>query len=149
MGYEVNVEELRVAEIVSNAELDQIETAALLMLVFAHYGQFCIRSVKAKRLGLSACAETFHSSSVLPQIPYHSCPALTAASLGSALFETRSSQKTFVDRVLAELRAHYRSTGKEFAERLDRITRVLGEFHVCLPALALIIQNRDFRPLPA
>ncbi|KAH7704093.1 hypothetical protein AAVH_28726, partial [Aphelenchoides avenae] len=85
MGYEVNVEELRVAEIFSNAELDQIETAALLMLVFVHYG--------------------------------------------STLFETRDSRKACVDRVLAELRAHYQFTGKEFVDRLDRITRVLGEFH--------------------
>lgn len=48
MGHEVNVEELRVAQILSHAELDQIETAALLMLVFVHYGEWVFYAAKRR-----------------------------------------------------------------------------------------------------
>lgn len=102
MGFEINVEELRVAALLARSELDHAETSALLLLIFAQHGGNC-----------DHCADSIY-----------------VLNLGSDLFESRHACKAFVDRILKELRAHYVASGKDFAERFDTISRLLGEYHV-------------------
>jgi hypothetical protein len=50
--------------------------------------------------------------------------------LAAYLFTSAKSNAQFVDAVLKQLRQYYDGMSTDFSERLDVLTRFLGEFHV-------------------